>query len=42
MSRETLKQARSLMTQIAGKGYGAFLLPLYPIHKELKYWLTRW
>jgi len=40
MDRETLRHARMLMTQFAGKGYGANFLPLYPIHKEIKYWLT--
>jgi len=41
MERENLQQARKLMTQFAGKSYGANLLPLYPIHKEIGYWLTR-
>jgi hypothetical protein len=41
MDRENLQCARQLMTQMAGKSYGANLLPLYPIHMEIKYWLTR-
>lgn len=41
MNRKNLQHARQLMTQFAGKSYGAGLLPLYPIHKEIGYWLTR-
>ena len=41
MERKNLQQARKLMTQYAGKSYGANWLPLYPIHKEIKYWVTR-
>lgn len=41
MDRGNLKKARQLMTRYAGKGYGANLLPLYPFHKEIKYWLMR-
>jgi hypothetical protein len=41
MERKNLQHASQLMTQYAGKGYGAKWLPLYPIHKEVKYWLTR-
>lgn len=41
MDRNNLRRARGLMIQHAGKGYGANLLPLYPIHKEIKYWITR-
>jgi hypothetical protein len=41
MDRENLRHTRQLMTRIAGKSYGANFLPLYPIHKEIKYWLTR-
>ena len=40
MDRKTLGRARKLMTQHAGKGYGANLLPLYPIHMEIKYWIS--
>ena len=39
--RTTLKRAQQLMTKFAGFWYGAWILPLYPIHKELKYWVTR-
>lgn len=39
--RSTLKRARHLMTRFAGFWYGAWILPLYPIHKELVYWVTR-
>jgi len=41
MERGNLQKARQLMTQYAGKSYGANWLPLYPIHKEIKYWFTR-
>ncbi len=41
MDRNNLQRARQLMTRYAGKSYGAIWLPLYPIHKEIKYWLTR-
>jgi hypothetical protein len=40
MDRKNLQHARQLMTRMAGKSYGAGLLPLYPIHQEIKYWLT--
>ncbi|GMV34059.1 MAG: hypothetical protein DYG85_09630 [Chloroflexi bacterium CFX1] len=39
--RATLRQARSLMTKFAGFWYLAWLLPLFPIHKEIAYWVTR-
>ena len=39
--RENLHHARKMMIQFAGKGYGAGILPLYPITKEIRYWLTR-
>ncbi|MBL8102380.1 MAG: hypothetical protein JNM02_07620 [Anaerolineales bacterium] len=41
MDRKNLEHARKLMMQYAGKGYGANWLPLYPIHKEIRYWVTR-
>ncbi|CAG1013008.1 hypothetical protein ANAEL_04573 [Anaerolineales bacterium] len=41
MDRSNLQKARRLMTRHAGIWYGANFLPLYPIHKELKYWFTR-
>lgn len=40
MKRENLQYARQLMTQYAGKSYGANWLPLYPIHKEIRFWFT--
>lgn len=39
--RTNLKHAQKLMTQFGGFWYGAWILPLYPVHKELKYWVTR-
>ena len=39
--REVLKKAVSLMQTYAGKGYRADLLPLFPIAREVKYWLFR-
>lgn len=39
--RQMLRQARDLMQRYAGKKYRADLLPLYPVHLELRYWLTR-
>ncbi len=41
MNRDTLQHAREIMIQYAGKSYGASWLPLYPIHKELKYRVLR-
>ncbi len=41
MDRDTLQRAREIMIQYAGKSYGANWLPLYPIHKEIKFWVTR-
>ncbi|HRQ21880.1 MAG TPA: hypothetical protein PLF42_00505 [Anaerolineales bacterium] len=41
MDRSNLRRARQLMMAAAGKGYGAWVLPLYPIPKEIKYWVTR-
>jgi hypothetical protein len=41
MERGNLQRAGQFMTQYAGKSYGANWLPLYPIHKEIKYWVTR-
>ncbi|MDD2921760.1 MAG: hypothetical protein PHQ36_05680 [Anaerolineales bacterium] len=41
MERENLRRARKLMTDYAGVMYGANLYPLYPLHREIKYWLTR-
>ena len=39
--RANLRRAQKLMTEFAGKGYAAWILPLYPITKEIKYWFTR-
>jgi hypothetical protein len=39
--RDVLKQAAKLMQDYAGKGYRIDLLPLYPIGREIKYWITR-
>lgn len=39
--RHTLQQARQLMTKFAGFWYGAWILPLYPMHKEILFWVTR-
>lgn len=39
--RANLKRARKLMTNFAGFWYMAWILPLYPIDKEIKYWFTR-
>lgn len=39
--RQTLRRARDLMQRYAGRKYRADLLPLYPAHLELRYWLTR-
>ena len=40
-NRDVLKQAAKLMQDYAGKGYRIDLLPLYPIGREIRYWLTR-
>lgn len=39
MDRQVLKQARALMQQHAGRGYRVDLLPLYPLNREITYWL---
>jgi hypothetical protein len=39
--RDVLKKAVTLMQTYAGKGYRADLLPLFPIGKEIKYWVLR-
>ncbi|RPJ26808.1 MAG: hypothetical protein EHM33_10260 [Chloroflexi bacterium] len=39
--RAVLKKAAQLMQAYAGKGYRIDLLPLFPLDKELKYWMTR-
>lgn len=37
--RDILRRARDLMQAYAGKGYRADLLPLYPVSREIRYWL---
>lgn len=39
--RTILKHAAQLMQVYAGKGYRVDLLPLYPLDKEVKYWITK-
>jgi hypothetical protein len=39
--RSMLRQARMLMQAFGGKGYRADLLPVYPAHKEIAWWVTR-
>jgi hypothetical protein len=39
--RAVLKRAVKLMQDYAGRGYRSDLLPLYPLGREIKYWLTR-
>lgn len=39
--RAVLKNAAELMQAYAGKGYRVDLLPIFPLDKEIKYWLTR-
>jgi hypothetical protein len=39
--RAILKRARKLMNSFASVWYGAWILPLYPIHKEILFWVTR-
>ncbi|MBN2118405.1 MAG: hypothetical protein JW730_17660 [Anaerolineales bacterium] len=38
--RAVLKKAAQMMQAYAGKGYRVDLLPLFPLDKEIKYWLT--
>ena len=40
-NRDVLRRAVGLMQDYAGKGYRADLLPLYPLGKELRWWITR-
>jgi hypothetical protein len=40
-NRRVLLQAASLMQDYAGRGYRVDLLPLYPLGREARYWLTR-
>src|SRR5690606_13904170 len=39
--RDNLRRARDLMTRHAGFWYGAWILPLYPIDKEIQFLFTR-
>lgn len=39
LDRDVLRRARDLMMDYGGKGYRADLLPLFPIHLEIAYWL---
>ena len=39
--RTVLQEAARLMQAYAGKGYRADLLPLFPLPREIKYWITR-
>jgi len=39
--RANLRCARALMQRYAGTGYRIDLLPLYPLDREINYWLTR-
>src|SRR6266496_4764028 len=39
--RAVLKKAAQLMQAYAGKGYRVDLLPLFPLPRELRYWVTR-
>ena len=40
-NRAVLKKAANLMQDYAGKGYRVDLLPLYPLGREIQYWITR-
>ena len=40
-NRAVLKKAANLMQDYAGKGYRVDLLPLYPLWREIQYWITR-
>jgi hypothetical protein len=39
--RTVLKEAARLMQAYAGKGYRVDLLPLFPLPREIKFWMTR-
>lgn len=41
LDRGTLKKAAALMQAYAGKGYRVDLLPLFPIGREIRYWVLR-
>jgi hypothetical protein len=40
-NRDQLRKAAKLMQDYAGKEYRIDLLPLYPLGREIRYWLTR-
>ncbi len=40
-NRANLRRAAKLMQDYAGKGYHSNWLPLYPMHREAVYWVTR-
>jgi hypothetical protein len=40
-NRTVLQEAARLMQAYAGKGYRADLLPLFPLPREITYWITR-
>lgn len=40
-NRDQLRKAAKLMQDYAGIGYRIDLLPLYPMGREIRYWLTR-
>lgn len=40
-NRKTLTRARELMKEYAGKAYRIDLLPLYPLHREVYFFITR-
>jgi hypothetical protein len=39
--RAVLREAACLMQTYAGKGYRVDLLPLFPLPREIRYWMTR-
>ena len=39
--RAVLKKAAQLMQAYAGKGYRVDLLPLFPLPREIRFWITR-
>ena len=39
--RSVLKEAARLMQTYAGKGYRVDLLPLFPLPREIRYWISR-
>lgn len=41
LDRDILQKAASLMQAYAGKGYRIDLLPLFPIGREIRYWVLR-